>query len=41
VTTRTTFARSLLAVAIAGAGVSAFADEPIQPIRPVQQINLA
>jgi len=41
VTTKTSFARSLLAVAIAGAGVSAFADEPIQPIRPVQQINLA
>jgi cytochrome c peroxidase len=35
------FARSLLAVAIAGAGAGAFADEPIQPIRPVQNINLA
>jgi hypothetical protein len=37
-----TFVRSLLAVAVAGAAVSALAaDEPIQPIRPVQSINLA
>jgi cytochrome c peroxidase len=40
-TTKTAFLRSLLAVAIAGAAVSTFADEPIQPIRPVQNINLA
>jgi len=40
-TTKTAFLRSLLAVVIAGAAVSTFADEPIQPIRPVQNINLA
>jgi cytochrome c peroxidase len=34
--------RSILAVAVAGASLGALAaDEPIQPIRPVQQINLA
>ena len=38
---KTRFVRSLLAVAVAGASVTAFADEPIQPIRPVQEINLA
>lgn len=39
---RATFVRPLLAVAIAGVSCSAFAaDEPIQPLRPVQQINLA
>jgi len=37
-----TFVRSLLAVAVAGVDVGALAaDEPIQPIRPVQSINLA
>jgi cytochrome c peroxidase len=40
-TTKTAFLRSLLAVAIVGAAFSTFADEPIQPIRPVQNINLA
>ena len=40
-TTKTAFVRSLLAVTIAGAAASTFADEPIQPIRPVQNINLA
>ena len=40
--TRVTFARSLLAAAIAGVSFSVLAaDEPIQPLRPVQQINLA
>jgi len=42
VDTRAIFARSLLAAAIAGVSFGALAaDEPIQPIRPVQQINLA
>ena len=42
VKTKATFTRSLLAVAIAGISCSVFAaDEPIQPLRPVQQINLA
>jgi hypothetical protein len=37
-----TFVRSVLAVAVAGASLGALAaDEPIQPIRPVQYINLA
>jgi cytochrome c peroxidase len=37
-----TFVRSVLAVAVAGASLGALAaDEPIQPIRPVQNINLA
>ena len=37
-----TFVRSVLAVAVAGASLGALAaDEPIQPIRPVQSINLA
>ncbi len=44
-TTKNLLARSMLAVAvasvIAGAASSALADEPIQPIRPVQQVNLA
>jgi cytochrome c peroxidase len=40
--TKTLFACSMLAAAIAGVASSALAaDEPIQPIRPVQQINLA
>jgi cytochrome c peroxidase len=34
-------ARSMLAVTVAGVAASALADEPIQPIRPVQQVNLA
>jgi cytochrome c peroxidase len=42
VKTKTTFARSLLALAVAGVSLGALAaDEPIQPIRPVQNINLA
>ena len=37
-----TFVRSILAAAVAGVSLGALAaDEPIQPIRPVQQINLA
>ena len=40
-TAKTAFVRSLLAVTVAGAAASALADEPIQPIRPVQNINLA
>ena len=40
--TRATFVRSMLAVAIAGVtGGALAADEPIQPLRPVQEINLA
>ena len=40
--TRVTFVRSMLAVAIAGITCGALAaDEPIQPLRPVQEINLA
>ena len=40
--TKATFVRSLLAVAVTGVFGSALAaDEPIQPIRPVQQVNLA
>jgi hypothetical protein len=42
VKTRATFVRSMLAVAIAGVtGGALAADEPIQPLRPVQEINLA
>ena len=41
-TAKRTFVRSVLAVAVAGASLGALAaDEPIQPIRPVQNINLA